>query len=429
MRFSIFDQKSDSQKTLNVIARASENLGTSLDYSETIAQVCKVGVPLLADWTVLFVLDEKTSSFSFSYCCHHNQKLNKKFNEFFRNSAESYIKRPVVMDTLRKGKAVTEIIEVPSLLSGFTLNLPLIQNSAVIGILTLGSKNNFSAEDVLLAEKVAQRAACALYNSICYQRINLAKSVLTDEKKINQSALLAKNEFFANISHEIRTPVSAILGFTDLLMMPDNSEEDRILFGQRIKHNSKHLLRLIEDVLSFAKIESGHLSLENNSVFFNEFYKDLEHLFLPQAQSKKLKLNFLLESSVPVEFCTDVTRLHQILTNIIGNAIKFTDSGGIKVSAGFKKEAGILFFDVEDTGPGLTEKQSLQLFQPFIQSDSKHAKNQGGTGLGLALSLKMARLLGGDIEIVYTAEGCGSMFRVCIKPEVSANVAFIDRPQ
>lgn len=421
----IFYRKGDSQKLLSLLARSSEEIGRSLDYPETILGVCAVPVPLLADWSSLFVMDDKLSVLSFVHCYHCDQNQNKKLTEYFQIDADSHIKRPVSLDTLRKGKAVTEIREVPSPIAGFLLNLPLLQEAEVIGLLTLGSKNNFTDSDILMAEEYALRAANAIGNSRKYQKICLTEAELVKAKEFADMANKTKNEFLANMSHEIRSPISAILGFTDLLVMSGCTEAQRLEWGRRIKHNGHHLLRLINDILNLAKIESGQLSIENEVVNFSQFFAYLKLALSVQAREKKIKLDFILESSIPTEFTTDETRLQQILANVIGNAIKFTDSGGVIISAGYQRKSGLLFFDIEDTGPGLTEKQAAQIFHPFIQADAEHSRRCGGTGLGLAISKNLAQLLGGDLELIYSEPGLGSKFRVCIKPYVATDIKFI----
>jgi len=208
-------------------------------------------------------------------------------------------------------------------------------------------------------------------------------------------------------------------------MLPAQSESDRFEWSQRIKHNGQHLLRLINDILNLAKVESGQLTVENNCVDFMEFISDLEVTNRTLARDKHLDLQFNLETEIPEKFGTDSTRLRQILNNLIGNAIKFTDTGKIKVQCGYIKNLGYLYFDVEDTGPGMTAKESSLLFQPFVQANTAHSKQCGGTGLGLALSLKLAQLLGGTVELVHSAPGNGSKFRAMVRPSVLGDVRYI----
>lgn len=423
-RLLIFNSNYDPQKVVNLFARVSEELGSSLDLSETISQICKVPVPLLADWSCLFVSDEKLSTTSFASCFHPDPIQNRRLTEYFQNEANAYISRPVVSNIIKNGYPATEILEAPSPIAGNLLTLPLIHSSEVLGLLTFGLPQNYASEDILLAEEVSRRAAIALYNSKHYQKVCLSESKLILLNKISDEANQAKSQFLANLSHEIRTPVSAILGFTDLLM-EDHTPEERLDWGQRVKNNGHQLLRLINDLLDLSKIEHGQLALENEKICLNSFFKDLHQTLSPQARGKKIELTFVLTSEVPDFFVSDKARLQQILGNVIGNAIKFTDAGAVVVRAGFQKDSGFLYLEIEDTGPGLTEKEAAKLFQPFSQADTLHSKRHGGSGLGLALSANLARQLGGGLELVVSQPGKGSTFRVIINPKILKDTNFI----
>lgn len=422
---SIFSPSYDSQKVLNLFARISEDVGSSLDYWETATQICKVPVPLLANWCSLFITDEKTSTPVFVRCFHPDPVQNHILSEYFRTESHNHIHRPIISGTLQNGCPATEIHEVPSPLAGYLLTLPLIRDSEVLGLMTFGSQKDFAPEDILLAEEVSRRAAIALNNSRRYQQIRDSEAALTIAKKISDDANQAKSQFLANLSHEIRTPVSAILGFTELLLANDPTAAERLDWGLRVKNNGHQLLRLINDLLNLTKIEQGQLSLEYEEISFVQFYENLSQAMCPQARVKNVSINFSLVSAVPATFTADNSRLQQILINVVGNAIKFTEKGNIAVSAGFQKDSGLLFFDVEDTGPGLTNKEASKLFLPFSQAGTLHSKRCGGSGLGLALSANLARLLGGDLELVSSQPGVGSIFRVFIKPKISDNTPFI----
>ena len=406
-----------------MFARVSEELGSTLDYSETISQICKVPVPLLADWSCLFISDEKNSTTSFAKCFHPDPVQNQRLKDYFQTESIGYASRPVVSGTMKNGNSATEILEAPSPIAGNLLTLPLIHKSEVLGFLTFGLLQNYASEDILLAEEVSRRAAIALFNSKCHQRVCLAESELVLLSKVSDEANQAKSQFLANLSHEIRTPVSAILGFTDLLM-EEHTREERLDWGQRVKNNGNQLLRLINDLLDLTKIEHGQLSLENEKVCMNTFFINLNKSLLPQAQSKKIVLIFMLTSDVPAVIVSDKGRLQQILGNVIGNAIKFTESGTVTIRASFQKNSGFLLFEIEDTGPGLTEKEASKLFQPFSQADTLHAKRSGGSGLGLALSANLAILLGGGIELIASQPGVGSTFRVFINPKIAVDTEF-----
>ncbi len=404
---------------------AGELLGSSLDYESTTQQVCAVYVPQLSNWGSLLIMNELSPNFSFQQCVHHNPELTESFKNYFKNHQEYFVQRSAVTESLRQGKPAIEICQEDSPLRGFLMHLPLLQRSEVVGLVTLGSDKAFSPEDIQIAEEISHRAASAIDNSRLYRQACQIEKELIEAKRQAEEANKAKSNFLANMSHEIRSPIGAILGFADLLMLPDQSESDRLQWSERIKHNGHHLLRLINDILNLAKVESGQFTIETQTVDFVEFISDLEGVNSTLASEKNLEFYFFLESPVPARFLSDATRLRQILNNIIGNAIKFTKKGYVHINAGFMKNSGFLYFDVEDTGPGLTPKQSSQLFQPFVQADTAHSKLHSGTGLGLALSLKLARLLGGDVELIYSEPEKGSKFRILIKPKIGPETEFI----
>jgi len=213
-----------------------------------------------------------------------------------------------------------------------------------------------------------------------------------------------KSAFLANMSHEIRTPLAAILGFADLMRDPALSPEDREQFLNTISRNGKALTRIIDDILDLAKVESGKLDVEDVVFSFYELMEEVSDLFRERAKSKDLYLNLKIDPHVPERICTDPTRLRQILINIIGNALKFTDSGGITVTANAKQvphtnDKYTFKVLVQDTGIGIPIENQERLFQPFVQADNTTTRKFGGTGLGLVLSYRLAKALGGSITI------------------------------
>ncbi|MGZ6486394.1 MAG: response regulator [Pseudobdellovibrio sp.] len=402
-------------------------MGSSLDFENTVAQAATIFIPQLASWSSILIMDEVTSRLTFAECVHQESKKHEKLTIFFRNEIEKFILRPTVMNSLREGKLTVESDPDTFPDEPYLIHMPLIQRAEVIGLITLGSSHEFSPEDIQIAEEISHRACSALRNARAYEKILNIENELIRAKQLAESANKAKSNFLANMSHEIRSPISAILGFADLLSLPEQTEEERLQWCERIKHNGQHLLRLINDILNLAKVESGQFAIENQTVDLIGFINDIEVSNGTLARDKKLDFNFFLESPVPEKFLTDPTRLKQITNNVIGNAVKFTEKGSVSIRMGFMKAPGLLYFDIVDTGPGLTEKQSSQIFQPFVQADTEHAKRHGGTGLGLALSLKLARLLDGDLELLSSTPGQGSKFRILIKPEIAQGTRFIEQ--
>ncbi|WP_041524039.1 response regulator [Gilvimarinus agarilyticus] len=220
----------------------------------------------------------------------------------------------------------------------------------------------------------------------------------------------SKSEFLAHLSHELRTPLSAILGFTELLL--SNSQDAESSGHLRVVHrNGKHLLGLLNDILDLSKIEAGKLELEPQQVYLSSFLTDIYFLMRGAAVDKNLELLMETPTPLPTQIITDPTRLRQVLLNLIGNAIKFTDAGSIRIRVEMSGEpdAAQLHFWVIDSGVGITLKSQAEIFQPFVQAKDSYTQSQAGTGLGLAISRQLVERLGGAIDVSSTP-GEGSTF-------------------
>lgn len=237
-----------------------------------------------------------------------------------------------------------------------------------------------------------------------------AELELRRAKEAAEAANLAKSQFLANMSHEIRTPMTAILGFADILSLR-LSDPQNLDCVQTIHRNGEHLLTIINDILDLSKIEAGKLEIERVSCSIRSLIDEVVNLLKVRAEGKALKFSAEIRSAVPVTIQTDPTRLRQILLNLVGNAIKFTVSGSVRLVVDCQTcpEGNRLEFSVIDTGPGIAESEQLRLFSPFTQADASMSRRHGGTGLGLAISRRLARMLGGDISI-RSQPGIGSTF-------------------
>lgn len=229
-----------------------------------------------------------------------------------------------------------------------------------------------------------------------------------------ESANLAKSHFLANISHEIRTPLGAILGFSELLQEPNLPEVERDLFIETIQRNGRQLTLLINDLLDLSKAEAGRIDFEKIEFSLPELLCDVCTSLLIAAREKSIELRVESEGLIPERIQSDPTRLRQILLNIVGNAIKFTSEGEVKMKVKFSGgPTPQVRFEVLDTGCGIPDEQRRRLFRPFSQGDSSTTRQYGGTGLGLALSRKLARALGGDTVLESSSEK-GSCFVVTV---------------
>jgi PAS domain S-box-containing protein len=225
-------------------------------------------------------------------------------------------------------------------------------------------------------------------------------------------AARAKDQFLANMSHEVRTPMNGIIGMTELLLDAGLADEQRE-YVESIRFSGELLMSIINDILDFSKIQAERLELETIELRPLQIIENVTKLLSEQARSKGLILQVSLNPDVPGSVFGDPVRLSQILTNLLGNAVKFTDHGRVVLraepSAGSSNEQAVIRFVVEDTGIGIAEEARKLLFQPFSQVDSSISRKYGGTGLGLAISKKLAELMGGQIG-VDSEQGKGSRF-------------------
>jgi PAS domain S-box-containing protein len=239
---------------------------------------------------------------------------------------------------------------------------------------------------------------------------------LAEAKRQAESASASKSEFLANMSHEIRTPMTAILGFADLLASEGDlgkAPRQRIEYIDTIRRNGEHLLSIINDILDLSKIEAGRMSVEQIATSPAALVHDVLSLMDVKAQSKNLRLTADFLTPVPATIQSDTLRLRQILMNLVGNAIKFTETGSVSIGVRCDLAAGTMRFDVTDTGIGISPEQIGRLFEAFTQADTSTTRRFGGTGLGLRISKRLAEILGGDITVVSTP-GRGSTFTLTI---------------
>jgi signal transduction histidine kinase/DNA-binding response OmpR family regulator len=230
-----------------------------------------------------------------------------------------------------------------------------------------------------------------------------------------EEANRAKSNFLANMSHEIRTPMTAILGYADLMLSPVQTMSDRINALQVVRRNARHLMDLINDILDISKIEAEKMTVEKIPCDIAQTAVEVASMLRPRALTKQLSLNVEFVGPIPTEIRTDPTRLKQVLMNLTGNAIKFTERGEIGIKVWFERrdDGNRAVFAISDTGIGVTAEQRAKLFRPFVQADESMTRKYGGTGLGLAISKRLATFMGGDITVSSEPKK-GSTFTVWV---------------
>lgn len=233
------------------------------------------------------------------------------------------------------------------------------------------------------------------------EQLEIQNVELDIAKKRAQEAARVKSEFLANMSHELRTPLNGVIGFTRQMLKTrlSTSQQDYL---QTIEKSANNLLTIINDILDFSKLEAGKLLLENIPFDFTESLDEVMKLLAPSAHEKGLELTLKIDNRIPTGLIGDPLRIQQVLTNLIGNAVKFTERGNIDVSVELKtdRDENIeLQFMVRDTGIGISERQQAQLFQAFSQADASISRRYGGTGLGLVITQKLVTQMGGEISL------------------------------
>ncbi|HSK20941.1 MAG TPA: ATP-binding protein [Longimicrobiales bacterium] len=444
----------DMLAVLRLLSRTSRLLAESIDYESTLLTVAGTALPYLGSWCIVDVVEpgqrmrrvgivhpdpgmrEHVRRLQESWPPPRSDRLGLPHAV---GSPETQI-IPHVSDALLREVAASEenLSDLRALGIGSVVVVPLVARGTVLGAITFVSADvghQYAESDLKLAEDLAARCALALDNARLYRDMKAARSlgVRLNEQLVVTSvqqqelaeeareANRAKSQFLATLSHEIRTPINAIVGYTDLLDLEvagsmTGKQKEYVI---RIQESSRHLIGLIDDILDLAKVESGRMQLKHSAYRSAESIDAAIALIDPQAAGAGVDI-VNAASDAPDRYRGDADRVRQILVILLSNAVKFTERGGsVRVSCGTVEtpdaEASLdgdgpwAFVRVEDTGIGISATEAAVVFEPFVQVDPGNTRKRGGAGLGLAIGLELARRMGGDLT-VRSELGKGSSF-------------------
>lgn len=391
----------NAQRRAAFLSEASSILvATAVDFDATLTALSRLAVSRLCDWCAIHSIDSE-GRLERVAVTHADPRLDRPLTELVDRSLNDHWRRTVrsVVDTgkaqvqpqlepdtwFEKDGADARLLE--RVAAGTAMITPLTGRGDVLGAITYVATEPgraFDEHELSLAEELGRRAAIALDNARLYRQAHEANRV--------------KADFLAVMSHELRTPLNAIMGYTDLLDAGVSGDLNDRQHHQldRIRTSARHLLQLIEEILSFARMEAGAEEVQLETVSANRLVRDTADEIEALAQSKGLSFTVeVLDEDVTIR--TDPAKARQILMNLLSNAVKFTETGGVTLR--LRKDERCARIDVVDTGIGIPQEQIDRIYDPFWQLERPNTRRVGGTGLGLSVSRRYTRLLRGDLDV------------------------------
>ena len=389
------------------LAEAGRVLAASLDYETTVKTVARLAVPILADFCLVQVVGDEGAPETVASVSENGQDLLHDLEAWADGPG-----REAIADVLRRCEAMAapatdgpmtlEDDALRSLGLHSALCVPLRARGNALGVMTLAGRSEYHESDIRLAGELGRRAALAMDNARLYQEA--------------QEANRAKADFLAVVSHELRTPLNAIGGYADLLEseVTGDLSEGQARYVERIKVGASHLAQLIDEILTFARVEARREQLLFRETDLAEVAESAVAVVEPQAGEKELELVLEAPESGP-HLVTDGDKVRQVLVNLLSNAVKYTDEGTVTLTVEGDDDGGATLM-VTDTGIGIEAANLSRIFDPFWQAESPNTRTAGGTGLGLSVNQRLVTLLDGTIE-VESEPGMGSTFTVRLPPE------------
>ena len=446
-----------SRDRFSFLAEVSRCLADSLDYEATLTTVAGMSLPYLDAWCIVDVLDQdgELRRIAVVHPDPDKQDAARALHEQYPPRAGDLVGAPKVIRTGRPEMVFDvpdsalvaaahderhlEVLRKLGIRSYVVV--PMVARGHVLGAMTFITaerERRFGDIDVVMAEDLARRAAMAVDNArlhgqaeeardaaesalaeaeMALEEAATAEEHLRDARDAAEAALRTRDEFVSTMTHEVQTPLNAIIGYLELLEMDVSGAlaDTQRSYVQRAQDSSRHLLRLVRDVLDFSKSETARLAVEHEEVGAAETARGALALVRPLASGRLVTLVDDTASAAGLRYVGDEYRVRQILVNLLTNAIKFTPTGGrvtlrCHADAGDDDGQASLFYVVTDTGEGVKPEDAERIFEPFVQGAAGLTRPYGGTGLGLPISRRLARLMGGDVTLQSPAHGSGATF-------------------